>query len=94
MQPSPPASSGPKARRIAEGDVECLADLLDLAHELDAATGTALEGLRGFGYSWAEIAARLGTTRQAAQQRWDDGPADLRGEAVVRVTVPPPILRW
>jgi DNA-directed RNA polymerase specialized sigma24 family protein len=58
------------ARRIAEGDVDALADLLRLATELDAATQTAVEGLRGFGYSWAEIAARLGTTRQAAQQRW------------------------
>jgi predicted transcriptional regulator len=27
-------------------------------------------GLRRAGYSWAEIAARLGVTRQAAQQHW------------------------
>jgi hypothetical protein len=58
------------ARRIAEGDVDALADLLHLAGELDVATQTAVDGLRGFGYSWAEIASRLGTTRQAAQQRW------------------------
>ena len=57
------------ARRIAEGDVEGLADLLDLAHELDAATQAAVTGLREPGYSWGDIAARLGTTRQAAQQR-------------------------
>jgi hypothetical protein len=57
-------------RRIADGDVDALADLLDLAAELDAATRTAVEGLRAHGYSWADIAARLGTTRQAAQQRW------------------------
>jgi len=41
----------------------------DGGHELDAATRAAVEGLRGFGYSWGEIASRLGTTRQAAQQR-------------------------
>jgi len=58
------------ARRIADGDVEGLAELVDLAHELDTATQTAVDGLRGFGYSWGEIAARLGTSRQAAQQRW------------------------
>ena len=58
------------ARRIAEGDVEGLAELVDLAHELDAATQTAVNGLRTFGYSWTEIATRLGTTRQAAHQRW------------------------
>jgi hypothetical protein len=57
-------------RRIAEGDVEGLADLLALQEELNAATQAAVNGLRGFGYSWAEIAARLGATRQAAQQRW------------------------
>lgn len=58
------------ARRIADGDVEGLADLLALREELEAATATAVTGLRGFGYSWGDIAARLGTTRQAAQQRW------------------------
>ncbi len=58
------------ARRIADGDVDALADLLRLAVEVDTATQTAVTGLRGFGYSWGEIAARLGTTRQATQQRW------------------------
>jgi hypothetical protein len=57
-------------RRVAEGDVEGLADLLALAEELETATQAAVEGLRRHGYSWAEIAARLGLTRQAAQQRW------------------------
>jgi hypothetical protein len=57
-------------RRIAEGDIDSLADLLDLAHELDAATQQAVTGLREFGYSWGDIAHRLGTTRQAAHQRW------------------------
>jgi hypothetical protein len=41
-----------------------------LATELDEAIGRAVIGLRETGYSWAEIAARLGVTRQAAQQRW------------------------
>jgi hypothetical protein len=57
-------------RRIGEGDVEGLADLLALAQELDAATQVAVDGLRERGYSWSEIASRLGTSRQAAQQRW------------------------
>ena len=41
-----------------------------LATELDEAITQAVTGLRSIGYSWAEIAARLGVTRQAAQQRW------------------------
>jgi len=58
------------ARRIADGDVEGLTELVELARELDAATQTAVDGLRTFGYSWTDIATRLGTTRQAAHQRW------------------------
>ena len=58
------------ARRIADGDVEALTLMTDLADEIDSAIGQAVTGLRGFGYSWAEIGSRLGITRQAAQQRW------------------------
>lgn len=57
-------------RRVAEGDVDGLSDLLDLAAELDRAIDAAVRGLRDTGYSWGEIASRLGVTRQAAQQRW------------------------
>jgi ribosomal protein S20 len=58
------------ARRVAAGDVDALADMTGLAAELDEAISQAVIGLRETGYSWAEIAARLGVTRQAAQQRW------------------------
>ena len=59
-----------RARRVAAGDVDALADMTGLATELDEAITQAVTGLRNIGYSWAEIAARLGVTRQAAQQRW------------------------
>ena len=58
------------ARRVADGDVEALTLMLGLSAEIDDAIGQAVTGLRGFGYSWAEIGSRLGVTRQAAQQRW------------------------
>lgn len=58
------------ARRIAEGDIEALPDMFALAVHIDTAIGTAVAGLRQWGYSWADIALRLGITRQAAQQRW------------------------
>jgi hypothetical protein len=58
------------ARRVAAGDIDALVDLLKLASEVDAATDTAVQGLREFGYSWGEIADRIGITRQAAHQRW------------------------
>ncbi len=62
------------ARRIADGDVEALTLMTGLAGEIDTAIGQAVQGLRGFGYSWAEIGSRLGVTRQAAQQRWGGQP--------------------
>ena len=62
------------ARRIATGDVEALTLILGLSAEIDTAISQAVTGLRAFGYSWAEIGSRLGTTRQAAQQRWGTQP--------------------
>jgi hypothetical protein len=60
------------ARRVADGDVEGLAGLVALRCELDAAISEAVQGLRSpkWSYSWADIARVLGTTRQAAQQRY------------------------
>ena len=58
------------ARRVATGDVEALTAMTGLARDIDTAIGNAVTGLRGYGYSWAEIGTRLGVTRQAAQQRW------------------------
>ena len=58
------------ARRVAAGDVDALSDMTGLGAELDEAITQAVTGLRNIGYSWAEIAVRLGVTRQAVQQRW------------------------
>ncbi len=57
-------------RRIARGDIEGLATLAGLADDIDAALREAITGLRVAGFSWNDIATRLGITRQAAQQRW------------------------
>jgi hypothetical protein len=61
-------------RRVAAGDVEALRSLTAISAEVDAVTRLAVAGLRGkpYGYSWAEIADRLGTSRQAAQMRYGD----------------------
>jgi len=58
------------SRRVAAGDVDAITDMASVAAELDVAMRHAVTGLRNFGYSWAAIGARLGITRQAAQQRW------------------------
>jgi hypothetical protein len=57
------------SRRIAGGDVESLAQAISLSDDINNTIRQAV-GLRSAGYPWAEIGARLGTTRQAAQQRW------------------------
>lgn len=58
------------ATRVAAGDVEALPGLLALSDEINAHVHDAVNSLRTFGYSWTEIANRLGISRQAAQQRW------------------------
>ena len=61
------------SRRVAAGDIEAITDMARLADDLDDATRQAITGLRQFGYSWADVALRLGITRQGAQQRWGGG---------------------
>jgi hypothetical protein len=56
-------------RRVADADPVDLARMVRLRAEVDAAIETAVHGLRGR-HSWAEIAAPLGVTRQAAQMKW------------------------
>lgn len=62
------------ARRIAVGDIEALTLITDLGTDVENAIRDAVIGLRGYGYSWADIGTRLGVTRQAAQQRWGAQP--------------------
>jgi len=44
--------------------------MISLSEDINDAIQRAVNGIRAAGYSWAEIGARLGITRQAAQQRW------------------------
>ena len=65
------------ARRVAAGDIDAITDMAESVGELEDAMRLAVSGLRDKGYSWAEIATRLGVTRQAAQQRWGGTGRDL-----------------
>lgn len=58
------------SRRVAEGDVDSLGDMVKLRAQFDTAIDDAVLGLRRVGYTWDNIANQLGFTRQAAHQRW------------------------
>ena len=59
------------ARRVADADMEDLTDLVAMRALLDDAIDTAVSHLRDHHeFSWAAIGDAVGTTRQAAQQRY------------------------
>jgi hypothetical protein len=62
------------ARRVGNGDIEALRSLTALSSEVDAVTRLAVAALRKppYSYSWTELADRLGTSKQAVQQRYGD----------------------
>jgi hypothetical protein len=64
------------ARRVAAGDIEALVALRRLSSLLEDATKDAVAGLRQAGFTWPEIAARLGTSPQVAQMRWGRHPTE------------------
>ena len=74
------------SRRVASGDIEAITTMAHLADDLEDAIRQAITGLRDFGYSWADIAMRLGITRQGAQQRWGEIPAPVTTTSDARTT--------
>lgn len=56
--------------RLAASDVDDLEAMLDLENALAFAIQRSVTGLRIAGHTWADIGARCGFSRQAAQQRW------------------------
>lgn len=63
------------ARRAEEGDTEALEGLAELAVIVEEATRTAAVNLHACGYSWADVGAILGVSRQAAHKRF--GPSTV-----------------
>jgi len=57
-------------KRAGEGDEFELAELVGLHDVLDEAVATAVAGQRTYGKSWAAIGRAVGTSREAAWQRW------------------------
>jgi hypothetical protein len=58
-------------KRVADGDVEDLAELMELQTYLDYIVRGAVTAQReDQGKSWADIARAAGTSRQAAQKKY------------------------
>src|SRR5690348_6021467 len=55
------------SRRVAADDIDAITTMVATAGHFDTAIGDAITGLRAIGYSWADIALRLGVSRQAVQ---------------------------
>ncbi|WP_350348005.1 hypothetical protein ABIQ69_15405 [Agromyces sp. G08B096] len=77
-------------RRVAEADEYELRALADLRAVLDEALQAGVDGQRATGRSWAAIGAALGTSKQAAYERF--GPK-RESAAAPRVdpSLPPPL---
>ena len=56
--------------RVGESDEFELAELVAMRDTLEAAITVAVVGQRTYGKSWADIGRAVGTTREAAWQRW------------------------
>jgi hypothetical protein len=57
-------------RRAAAEDPWVIRDMLDARAELDKSIQAAVTALHKAGYSWAQIGAEIGMTRQAVHKRW------------------------
>lgn len=57
-------------RRAGEGDLEALSAVTAMSTAVDQAMTDAARAAHAAGYSWTQIAAELGISRQAARQRF------------------------
>lgn len=58
-------------RRVADADIDLLAELDNCRHTIDEIVGIAARHLHeAHGYSWAQIGAALGITKQSAHERF------------------------
>jgi hypothetical protein len=66
------SSSAAERSPGGDGATAALADICQVRHLLDQAELVAVGTARHHGKSWAEIATKLGVTRQSAWERWRD----------------------
>lgn len=70
--------------RVGQGDPVDLTRLREIQDSFDAALRVAVRGLHEAGFSWGEIGAAVGTTRQAAFMRFRERDETVGGEPHTR----------
>ncbi len=72
------------ARQVGGSDIAAFAALWEVRAAADRACAAAIDGLRAKGFSWAEIAAEAGQTRQGLTQWRQRRPAQSEGNDPLR----------
>ncbi len=74
-------------KRIADADIEDLAELIKLRAEVDAVIADAIAtGRKRWEWSWTDIARAAGVTREAAWKRWGKGKPEMPESRHVHAT--------
>ena len=79
---------GNVARRAGGSDLGAFGVLWEVRAEADRACAVAIDGLRARGYSWSEIAAEAGLSRQGVTQWRQRRPAQCEGNDQLRGDAP------
>ncbi|MGH3756022.1 MAG: hypothetical protein ACRDRP_25750 [Pseudonocardiaceae bacterium] len=66
------------ARRLPGADLDRLAQAVESLRQAERALAGAVRSARDGGASWGQIGDIVGTTRQAAHQRWSPGEGPTR----------------
>jgi hypothetical protein len=77
--PQPSSPTSPNLHRIEEA-LEALSDIRLVRGLLDEAEAGAVRAARLASSTWSEIGAKLGTSRQAAWEKWHDLDGSSAGD--------------
>jgi hypothetical protein len=80
---------GAAGRRVGDGDIDSLPYLSALRDDVARAEIRAVTDLHACGYSWTEIADRMGMTRQSCHERFArhcQAPPDTKSDGLRAVS--------
>ena len=72
------------AERVGASDIAEFGLMWEIMHEAEHAVTAAIDGLRAKGFTWTEIAAEAGLSRQRLTQWRQRRPAQSEGNDLLR----------